>query len=279
LRLQSLRTFLTFRGLRIVPALAVEPPLLSTLPLKEYFASPTLLEYFGSLIGRVRFELPGVFETNPYPLRVNSNLWTIPPGIFCYLFIACMIVMVAYKSRIAMLSAAVVLIGVNLYKDHVEGWWVSEGLVSVRHLVLCFVFGTVLYQWRAFVPYRLSLFAFCAAVTFFTIRSPGVIYMGLLATTYCTGAIGMMPLRPPARETRMQRALEAPLAEVRAEISQHFAAQERKAVGLVWAQLRTDQPEPSPSDDVMVMVRTVTEGARSARPNVCNRRNRRCGRQ
>jgi peptidoglycan/LPS O-acetylase OafA/YrhL len=89
----------------------------------------------------VRFELPGVFETNPYPLRVNSNLWTIPPGIFCYLFIACMIVMVAYKSRIAMLSAAVVLIGVNLYKDHVEGWWVSEGLVSVRHLVLCFVFG------------------------------------------------------------------------------------------------------------------------------------------
>jgi len=67
-----------------------------------------------------------------------------------------------------------------------------------------------------------------------------------------------MPLRPPGRETRIQRALEAPLAEVRAEISQHFAAQERKAVGLVWAQLRTDQPEPSPSDDVMVMVRTVT---------------------
>src|SRR5262249_31908859 len=129
---------------------------------------------------------------------VNSNLWTIPPEIFCYLFIACMIVMGAYKSRAAMFGAAVLLVGVNLYKDHVEGWLVSEGLVSLRHLVLCFVLGTVLYQWRAFIPFSRALFVVCAAIIFFTIRSPGVIYLGLLAATYCTVAIGMTPLRTPA---------------------------------------------------------------------------------
>jgi hypothetical protein len=56
-----------------------------------------------------------------------------------------------------------------------------------------------------------------------------------------------LPESEVGRETRMQRALEAPLAEVRAEIDQHFVARanidERKAVGLVWAQLRTDLHE------------------------------------
>ena len=71
----DLSTYITFRTLRIVPALFVEitisaivlGPLLTKLRLHDYFVDRAFYEYFGSLIGRVRFSLPGVFTENPRP--------------------------------------------------------------------------------------------------------------------------------------------------------------------------------------------------------------------
>ena len=74
--------FLWARALRIYPAIWVMlvltvfalAPALTTLPLADYFTSPKTHEYFAkcaTLIGGVRYSLPGVFETNAAPWRVQ----------------------------------------------------------------------------------------------------------------------------------------------------------------------------------------------------------------
>jgi peptidoglycan/LPS O-acetylase OafA/YrhL len=205
IRLQSLGTFLAFRALRIVPALAVEITIsalllgaaLTTVPLQDYFTSHKLIAYFGSLIGRVRYELPGVFVTNPEPRLVNQNLWTIPPEILCYLFIAVVITLGIYRDKVAFLIVVFFLVGLNLYKDHIEGWVVSDGLVSVRHLVLCFAFGNLLYLWREWIPYNIWLFMICTVLALNFLLSPGFVYPALAAASYSTVFVGLTPLKLP----------------------------------------------------------------------------------
>ena len=85
--------FVVLRALRLVPALAVEVTLsalllgafFTTLPLRRYLTSPELISYFGNIVGFVHFTLPGVFERNPAPGVVNSQLWTIPFELECYI--------------------------------------------------------------------------------------------------------------------------------------------------------------------------------------------------
>jgi peptidoglycan/LPS O-acetylase OafA/YrhL len=96
LRLRVTSTFLAFRALRILPALAVEVtlsalvlgPIFTRLPWSEYFTDPQFFRYFANIIGWVTFYLPGVFEvTNRVPI-VNGNLWTLPPEFDSYFITA-----------------------------------------------------------------------------------------------------------------------------------------------------------------------------------------------
>ena len=73
LRTNDARTFITFRILRILPALFVEVMLsavvlggfVTTLSLKQYYTDPQFIEYFGLLMGSIKYWLPGVFVSNP----------------------------------------------------------------------------------------------------------------------------------------------------------------------------------------------------------------------
>ena len=85
--------FLAKRALRIFPALiavtvitaCILGPLVTTLSLTEYFADPLFEGYFKSIILKIRYYLPGVFENNIYPKAVNSSLWSLPVEFFMYL--------------------------------------------------------------------------------------------------------------------------------------------------------------------------------------------------
>ena len=84
------------RLLRIWPALAVVVtlaalvlgPLVSSLPWREYYASPIIPEYFKNLRFELRDELPMRFEGNALPTAVNGALWTIPLELKCYIALA-----------------------------------------------------------------------------------------------------------------------------------------------------------------------------------------------
>jgi len=96
---QSVIEFVWARVLRILPALVVMLLLtvfvlgafFTSLPLSSYFLNKETYIYFikcSTLFGKVAFNLPGVFENNPYKNDVNSSLWTIPYEVRMYAILA-----------------------------------------------------------------------------------------------------------------------------------------------------------------------------------------------
>ena len=61
-------------------------PLVTTLPLHQYFTNRMTLEYVPSNLSLwfMRFKLPGVFEKNPYGGAINGSLWTLLYEVLCY---------------------------------------------------------------------------------------------------------------------------------------------------------------------------------------------------
>lgn len=98
---RSLVAYAISRILRIYPALItvvcltafVLGPILTTLPLAEYFGAKSVYGYvvYNSAalhpLG-MRFSLPGVFEDHPYPGVVNASLWTLPWEVWMYIVLA-----------------------------------------------------------------------------------------------------------------------------------------------------------------------------------------------
>lgn len=90
-------TYAANRFLRIYPGLVtnvlftalVLGPLLTTLPLRHYFSAPQLFGFLRENLLPWGFypELPGLFETNPYPGAVNGSLWTIDYEILMYVLV------------------------------------------------------------------------------------------------------------------------------------------------------------------------------------------------
>lgn len=197
-RTPSLRTFLTLRALRIVPALATEitlsalilGPLLTTLPLKDYFTDHRLFAYFGSLFGRVRMLLPGVFELSPFPDAVNLSLWTIPPELLCYVYLAMLLFIGVTRTTGAITAIVAVLMAVNLAMDiGGQGMDPSRPLL-VRELVLCFALGNLAYIWRHRLPYSAGLFAACVAGSLAIVALDGPKSISSALLTYCIVFLG-----------------------------------------------------------------------------------------
>lgn len=115
-RTRKLTTFMMYRTLRIVPALAVEVtlsalligPVLTSLSFREYFAHPDTWSYFYNIIGHIHYYLPGVFEGNPRP-QVNVSLWTIPYELECYIALFLLAVTGLVRRRLFLAVSLIVL--------------------------------------------------------------------------------------------------------------------------------------------------------------------------
>jgi peptidoglycan/LPS O-acetylase OafA/YrhL len=91
--------FVWSRVLRIYPGLIVAVLFCvfvvgvyyTTLPLDEYFKHPDTYQFLSrnfTLLNGVYFNLPGVFENNPWKSAVNGSLWTLPREIYMYCVVA-----------------------------------------------------------------------------------------------------------------------------------------------------------------------------------------------
>ncbi|WP_166404605.1 acyltransferase family protein [Labedella endophytica] len=93
LRRPVLGDYLRNRTLRIMPGLivvtvasfAVLGPVMSSLSVADYLENPRSWRYLLNIVLRPVFDLPGVFEDNPYAGSVNGSLWTLPIEFVCYL--------------------------------------------------------------------------------------------------------------------------------------------------------------------------------------------------
>jgi len=92
---KDLVEFVIARALRIGPALLMmlvlvalaAGPLLSALSAREYFFNAGVYHFIAKnllLIKGIDYELPGVFEGNPFGNVVNGSLWTMPYEIDMY---------------------------------------------------------------------------------------------------------------------------------------------------------------------------------------------------
>lgn len=180
LRTRSVRIFLTFRVLRIIPALVTEVtlaalilgPLLTTVPLADYFSDARFFRYFGNIVGWIHFELPGVFTANPRPGTVNQNLWTLHPELECYLLMAVLMAtrLIYDRTLTTLLLGVATSVGIaaNVGFDMFE----LNGTYPGPVLVYYFLCGVVAFHWRRHIIVNPWLFvaAVVAAYALLTLR-------------------------------------------------------------------------------------------------------------
>jgi len=92
---KNLLSFFRKRCLRIYPGLIVVViltafvlgPLMTELPLWDYFKNPETYSYLLNNIGFIRYQdfLPGVFQYNIVPNYINGSLWTLKYELLCYI--------------------------------------------------------------------------------------------------------------------------------------------------------------------------------------------------
>ncbi len=204
-RCRTIIGFLGLRVLRIVPALAGEVtlsalvlgPLLTNLPLGDYFADAGFKTYFLNIFGDIHYELPGVFVDNPIG-KVNGQLRTIPFELLCYEALAVLAVLGVFRRRALSLWLGAGLFGLaaaRLYFDPALG----ESAFPGGPWCAAFLAGLLLFQYRDRVKWNAGFFACALALAIVgTAESreyPWLAIFAALPLAYMTVWIGL--LNPP----------------------------------------------------------------------------------
>ena len=168
----DLIAYLWARALRIYPAIWVMliltvfalAPALTTLPLADFFTSPKTHDYFAkcaTLIGGVRYSLPGVFETNPLHGEFNGSLWTLPIEfrLYCYLAAGWLALALAPSVRVKALSLALPVAAVVFLVVILRGRLLGAPFNVADTRVFMFLYGSTLYLWRDRVPVSPAILA------------------------------------------------------------------------------------------------------------------------
>jgi peptidoglycan/LPS O-acetylase OafA/YrhL len=165
-------------GLAVVVVLSalILGPVFTTLPLRRYFTSPEFGGFFLNIVAVAHVTPPGVFEHNPDPRFIASQLWTIPFEFQCYVALAILALLNLLRDRralaqiivLAALAAtlhALLLSPVSPF-DHVPG----------RVLILCFLAAVSLYFYRDAIPCspRLAMGAAVASAVLLEIPTPPI---------------------------------------------------------------------------------------------------------
>jgi peptidoglycan/LPS O-acetylase OafA/YrhL len=199
-----LHQFATLRVLRLAPALTVEVtlsalilgPLFTTQRLWDYLTSPELAGYFGNIIGLVHFTLPGVFEQNRVPRVVNSQLWTIPFELECYVSLAIVSLLMGLRHR-RIFVALLLLFSLTatasaVLKNSVSPFAPLQG----RVLVVAFLAGVAIHLYRDRILYSSVIGVVAVIASIVLLQIPNAAYLAAFPVAYLPVWIGLM--RPPS---------------------------------------------------------------------------------
>lgn len=167
----SLTSFISLRAIRIFPALSAEViisalligPLFTHPTLRQYFTDPTFYRYFLNALGDIHYTLPGVFTDLPVPNLVNSQLWTVPYELDCYLTIAAAAIIGLTKRRRAFMLAVLAIVVALALRDVFGGKPGSIAQPPGRMLILAFLCGVALYLNQSRIAYSRWLFVISTA--------------------------------------------------------------------------------------------------------------------
>ena len=200
--------FAVARVMRIYPGLIVAllltvfvlGPAFTQIDLKTYFSDPKTLLYIplNLPLWPLQYELPGVFTNNPYPDAINGSLWTLAYEVACY----AMVVIVGIFSQARCLQrfsfflvayaiiyvAVIPLLGIHNDKLTV--------LRNVHSLTLPFVLGMALFQFRQYLPLRLSVLVGFALFSSVSYGRPWFYYLFLISWCYGIFYLGFLSYKP-----------------------------------------------------------------------------------
>lgn len=209
-RRPELVRFLSARALRLWPALIVcvsawafvLGPVLSELPLREYFATGQPLVYFArniSLYFDIQPSLPGVFTHNPGSAIVNVSIWTLPYEAGAYLCVAALGVIGVLRRPVI----ASILITAAIGWFVLLPWYIPDGPKGLAYFgrVLLALFGTgaMACLWRRYL--RLStgamlLLALLALVTRTQAGAMPLLWLGIAYFVFWFAYVPRLPRIP-----------------------------------------------------------------------------------
>lgn len=193
LRSQTLAEFLGLRALRIFPALILNTlacalllgPLMSTLGIGPYFADPLFWRYLWNALGHPQFHLPGVFADSPTS-EVNSQLWTIPVELECYIVLATLALL--RLPRLRRLYAALFVAALLALEAQA---WNGAGPWLGRQLILSFHAGVLLFLLRDRVRWSSLAGAAALALALAALSRPATAYLAAPPAAYLAVWIGL----------------------------------------------------------------------------------------
>ena len=203
-RCKTLISFMGLRFVRIYPALAVEValtglllgPLVTTLPLQDYFTSDGFFRYLMNVTGHTTVLLPGAFADNPQPHIANGQLWTVPWELLCYIALGTAALLGGRRWRMLLLLGALLTAGAALMHHAIASDWTFrpyDGAMAGRLLVLAFMAGVVLYAYRDVVPVGPVWLAGTTVVAGWLLSTTFMgQYVAVLLVAYVTCALGVM---------------------------------------------------------------------------------------
>lgn len=132
-------------------------PMITTLPLGEYFRAHETWGYIVNNAGllTLRHDLPGVFESNPWPDAVNGSLWTLPMELLAYGGLFALLLLGTARKDFRWLTV-VALIGLIAWDRHLEqtpgaesaGSLLSVPVESLVAFLVAFALGVLLNLYR-----------------------------------------------------------------------------------------------------------------------------------
>lgn len=202
MRCATLGRFLGLRCIRIFPALAVEVvlsalvlgPLVTNLPLGQYFTDPLFANYFWNALGHPQYYLPGVFENNTGGSKVNGQLWTVPFELLCYIALAALALLgVRRFPALAPLGSVLFLLAFVTWKTRffAEPLAPMPGRVSGAVLVSAFLAGLSFFLYRKIVPWNWLFGCASGALSIALLRTNYGEYLAVFPIAYLTVWLGL----------------------------------------------------------------------------------------
>ncbi len=211
-RTRTLVGFVGLRFLRLIPALAVEVVLSALIlgafftnrSLPQYVHDPEFRRYFLNIVGDIHYLLPGVFDQNPMPGRVNQQLWTIPWELKCYVVLSVLsligLMRFRWGSLILAFFSPFALVALNALHHRGLSAGVMQELsghqaVSGAVLVASFLAGVSLFRLRDRITINPLLFFSSLIISVLLLKLPFAELLCPIPSAYVTIYIGVMRLK------------------------------------------------------------------------------------
>ncbi|WP_218567083.1 acyltransferase [Pseudomonas sp. R3-18-08] len=183
-RSKSKVDFVVARFLRLYPALLVVlvlsafvvGPLFAALSLDDYFSSSEVYSYVTTnlKLKNIQFQLPGLFQDNPYP-GINGSLWTLYYEVLLYALVLALGVVGFLKSlpRVSIFFVSYFLF-YFAFRFLMEGERIHPGFQTRMWVQWSFAFvvGMLLYAYRFNIRLDYRILTACWLVTFILYKSP-----------------------------------------------------------------------------------------------------------